>query len=244
MTIKLIVFDIDGVLTEGETQSLDLGLLGELQAMNQDARRDTRLPAVTLCSGRPAPYVELMLQAIDGHLPAVYENGAGLYDPAAYRYLRHPALDQTAGMGQVRRRLAETLVRDGRANIQPGKEHMLTLFAVDPAQMTSLHVWVGEVLDSLVEQVDLVYAASCLNIISRGIHKGLGVEFLARDTGVSPAEMLGVGDSEVDLPFLSLVGASAAPSNAVPAVKEIVSYVSEQRTAAGVRDILKFFGLK
>jgi len=54
---------------------------------------------------------------------------------------------------------------------------------------------------------------------------------------------LGVGDSDVDLPFLAAVGFSAAPSNANDAVKACVNYVSSYRTADGVRDILRHFGL-
>jgi hypothetical protein len=60
---------------------------------------------------------------------------------------------------------------------------------------------------------------------------------------VAPAGVLGVGDSDVDLPFLALAGYSAAPANANPAVKEIVQYVAPRPTADGVRDILAYFGL-
>ena len=90
--IQLVVFDIDGVLTEGETKALDLELLGDLARLNRQSRDDPAYPAVTLCSGRPAQYVELMLQAIDGYLPGIFENGAGLYVPETYRFLPNPAL--------------------------------------------------------------------------------------------------------------------------------------------------------
>lgn len=240
--IDLIVFDIDGVLTEGEAQPLDLLLLEALAAMNRKARMEPGQTAVTLCTGRPAPYVELMLQAIDGHLPAIFENGAGLYVPHGYRFLAHPDV-MPHSMGAIRQRLGETVIASGFAYIQPGKEFTLTIFATDPADTPKLDAATTQALGDLCESVDLVYSSSCLNILPRGIHKGRGIEYLAAETGISPARMLGVGDSDVDLQFLMEVGFSAAPSNANEATMACVQYVSPHRTADGVRDILRYFEL-
>jgi hydroxymethylpyrimidine pyrophosphatase-like HAD family hydrolase len=243
MSIRLLVFDIDGVLTDGEAQALDLSLLARLAAMNRAARQDSVYPAVTLCTGRPAPYVELMLQAIDGHLPAVFENGAGLYLPDGYRFLPHPELGNSAVMPAVHHRLEQTLTRAGLAYFQPGKIYSLTLFATDPAETFTLHSRTADALGELNDHVELVYSSSCLNILPRGIHKGKGLSFLARQTGYQTADMLGVGDSDVDVPFLPLVGYSAAPANANAAVRQLVHYVAPRPTSAGVGDILEHFGL-
>lgn len=248
MPINLLLFDVDGVLTEGEARKLDLDLFKTLARLNQRARQDPSLPAATLCTGRPAPYVEVLLQAMDGHLPAIFENGAGLYVPQTYRFLPHPTLDGNnpaadGPIAPVRRRLADTLVRRGVAYFQPGKEHTLALFATDPSQTTSLHEEANAALGDLRQTVDYLYSPSCLNILPRGMHKGKGVEFLAEYTGYDLDEMLGVGDSDVDVPFLRLVGYSAAPCNANDAVKQAAQYVSPQRAADGVRDILNHFGI-
>lgn len=239
--IRLVVFDIDGVLTEGETRALDLGLLGELAKLNRQAREDPAYPAITICSGRPAQYVELMLQAIDGHLPGVFENGAGLYVPETYRFLPNPVVTDGDLMPRVRKRLEENLVRSGAAYFQPGKEYSLTLFSSDPAETGMLDGWASRALGDLRESVALVYSTSCLNILPRGIDKGKGVQFLSDWAGYGLAEMLGVGDSDVDLEFLSITGFSAAPANANPAVRAAVQYVSPYPTGDGVRDILSHF---
>jgi HAD superfamily hydrolase (TIGR01484 family) len=240
--IDLVVFDVDGVLTEGEAQALDLPLLDTLAAMNRRARRQPGSTAITLCTGRPAPYVECMLQAIDGHLPAIFENGAGLYVPDGYRFLAHPDVVPHS-MGAIRQCLAETLVHSGFAFFQPGKEFTLSLFATDPADTPRLYDEAVHALGELHRSVDLVYSSSCLNVLPRGMNKEKGIEFLAAHIGCSPASMLGVGDSDVDLPFLAAVGFSAAPGNANEAVKQCVDYVSSYRTADGVRDILRHFDL-
>ncbi len=241
--ISLIVLDIDGVLTEGESSRLDLEFLGRLAAMNETARRDHNRPPITLCTGRPAPYLELMLQAIDGYLPGIFENGAGLYFPLTYRFTPHPSLAGQNHIRQVRQRLDEVLVQSGQAYFQPGKEYTLTLFATDPGATDRLKEMSQTALGSLSEGVEFVYSTSCLNILPRSIDKGKGIDFLSQETGVAPSAMLSVGDSDVDLPFLERTGHSAAPANAMPSVKAIVDYVSPERTTEGVLDILKEYEL-
>ncbi|HSM72597.1 MAG TPA: HAD-IIB family hydrolase [Anaerolineales bacterium] len=241
--IRLLVFDIDGVLTKGEGKPLDLELLKDLALINQAARKDPALPAVTLCTGRPASYVEVMLQAIDGHLPAIFENGAGLYIPSDYKFLPHPNLQNRSEMRRIRQRLEETLVKEGTAYFQPGKEYTLSLFSTDPANKDKLHDQTRDVLGMFKGTFDFASSSSCLNILPRNIHKGSGIEFLCNQTGYNPSEMLGVGDSGVDIQFLSLVGFSAAPANADKDIKKIVQYISPYQTGEGVRDILKHFNI-
>jgi len=241
--IALILLDIDGVLSAGEGEALDLELLGALAAMNRAARNDPTRPAVTLCSGRPAPYVEVLLQAIDGHQPAVFESGAGLYVPRPYRFLPHPDLQGSDRMGEVRLAIETELVLPGRAFVQPGKIYTLTLFATDPSQTMQLHEWTAEALGPLAQAVDMVYANACLNVLPRGVDKGQGAAFVSTKTGIPLEAMLGVGDSDGDLPLLARVGHSAAPSNANPAVRRSVHYVAPRPTGEGVRDILDHYGL-
>ena len=241
--IRLLVFDIDGVLTDGEVAALDLDLLAQLAALNRLACENQTFPAVTVCTGRPAPYMEAILQAIDGHLPGIFENGAGLYVPETYQFLPHPAIGSGSQMRAIQQRLIDTVIKDGLAYFQPGKEFTLTLFAYDSADTDKLVDWVTAVIGDLVKTVDLVYSVSCLNIIPRGIDKGQGLAFLADQIGYSFDEMLGVGDSDVDPPFLALVGHSAAPANASAAIKQMVDYVSPHQSSDGVRDILRHFGV-
>ena len=242
--IRLIVLDIDGVVSDGEARPLDLELFAELTAMNRAARSDPERPAITFCTGRPAPYLEAMLQAIDGRLPGVYENGAGIYVPAQYQFMTLPGLGELLdGFDEVISRLSETLIRDEIAYFQPGKQHSLTLFANDPTRTPELRDLTGEALGPLLERVDLVYSTSCLNVLPRGVDKGKGLAYLAGMVDVPLQSMLGVGDSDVDLPFLRLVNFSAAPANANSNVKQLVKYVSKEASMDGVRDILAHFDL-
>jgi len=242
--IHLLLLDIDGVLTEGEACALDLELMAQLAALNHAARADPTRPAVSLCTGRPAPYVEVMLQAIDGHLPAVYENGCGLYEPRGYRFFPHPSVGHGAIMDAACKQLSAQLVRPGKVFFQPGKQFSLSLFPLNGVTIPDLYPLAETALGPLRETVDLVYSSSCLNVMPRDVNKGAGLRFLCERTGYHPNEVLGVGDSDVDVPFLALVGRSAAPANAFDSVKHIVDYVAPHATSDGVRDILREFGLK
>ena len=241
MGIELLILDIDGVLTQGEAKGLDLDLMATLAGLNRRARQSSDAPGVTVCSGRPAPYVEAILQAIDGHIPAVFENGAGLYLPLTYEFLSHPAARAADVFAEAKQRLLATLVASGLAFVQPGKEYTLTLFATDASETSLLYQRAADALGPLTEEVALVYSTSCLNVLPRGVDKGQGIAFLSERSGIPADRMLGIGDSDVDLPFLACVGKSAAPSNANPSIKEIVDYVSTQPTSHGVRDILSRF---
>ena len=242
--IRLIVLDIDGVVTQGEAQPLDLDLLGLLARLNRRARGNPEQPAVTLCSGRPAPYVEVLSQGIDGHLPAVYENGAGLYNPIGYQFTPHPDMRFIADRFQeVQERLQVGLVASGKAYFQPGKVYSLSLFAREGIATSQLRELAAAELGPLSESVDLVYSPSCLNVLPRGIDKGKGVAHLAETIGLPLETVLGVGDSDVDLPFLARVGRSAAPANANPAVRQMVNFLSTRSNGHGVRDILQHFRL-
>ncbi|MCH7588153.1 MAG: HAD family phosphatase [Chloroflexi bacterium] len=242
-SIQLVVLDIDGVLTDGESRPLDLEMLQLLAGMNEAAQKDANLPAVTLCSGRPAAYVEALLQAIAGHLPGIYENGAGLFVPHPYGFHPHPQLADEDGFREVRDRLESDLVKKGVAFIQPGKVHSLTLFAHDPSKTSLLRKQAEDALGTLVEKVDLTYSTSCLNVLPRGMDKGKGIEFLAKTIDLGMGNMLGVGDSDVDLPFLAIIGHRAAPENANAQIKKLVDYVSPKTTSKGLHNILQHYGL-
>lgn len=236
--IRLIVLDIDGVLSEGEAAPFDLGLLGLLTALNRGKRA-----GVTVCTGRPAAYVEALLQAIDCRLPAVFEGGAGVYLPAAYSFLPHPDLGDLHVLRETRSLLEAAALRSRRFFLQPGKDYSISVFAAEPAQKPCLIDWVREETGPLFRDLEMAYSASCLNIQPKGSDKGAGIELLSKLMNIPLSGILGIGDSAVDIPFLSKVGFPAAPENASADVKKLCAYVSPKRTAEGVRDILRQYSL-
>ncbi len=245
MTIKLIVLDVDGVISVGETHPFSPDLFRRLANLNRRARQGELLPAVTLNTGRPSPYVEAVMQAIDGWQPALYETGAGMYLPVTYQFKASPWLTP-AHQALLRRaveQLDESLVRPGRAYWQPGKSVCYSLLAEPPFEVPELLAQAQAVIAAISDELVVSRAGVTVNIYPAGINKGTGLEWLARTVGLEPAEMAGVGDSKADLDFLRHVGWPAAPANAIQEVRAEVRYVSPYPDAAGLMDILDQWGM-
>lgn len=181
------------------------------------------------------------MQAIDGFRPAIYENGAGLYFPIPYRFAENPAIsaEQREAREQIRRILRETIIADGLAQFQPGKDLTVTLYpAREGIGFEQLAQAARRALGNQADGFSVRASVSSVEILPDGIDKGTGIEWLAREVGVPLREIAGIGDAPGDLAFLSRVGFSAAPANATDDVKRAVQYVSPLENGQGVVDIL------
>lgn len=238
--LRLIVVDIDGVVSPGEAAPFDFAVLQRLADLNDRARHNAQAPAVTLCSGRPAPYVEALMQAMHGTAPAVYEHGAGLYIPKPYGFQVHPRLTPAvqARLLHLHTVLCEALVAPGLATIQPGKSASLSLFARPGVPLPEVMRAAERLARQYGREFLVEEGATCVNIMVRGLDKAEGVRWLARETGIPLRDMAGVGDARGDVPFLRLMGWSAAPANAHTVVKQLVHYTSPYEDGRGLLDIL------
>ena len=246
--IKLVVSDIEGCLNLNE-HTYDLEALSWMKAANQLAREDNPIPYITVCSGRQHAFVEAITQIISGTLPAIFENGCGLYFPTRRlyeEYAWHPLLSQPEVLSQftkVRQKITEEVIASNQARRVPGKEMMLSLHPVPPLEVKEVYSIVTETVAKNQLVASITMSASAVDITPPGIDKAAGVRWLL-DTleevlSVKLANVAGVGDSVGDLPFLRIVGFSAAPSNASEHVKSLVDYGSSWADGRGVADIIK-----
>jgi len=239
--LRLVVIDVDGCLTPGEGQPWNFKALEYIAQLNRRARKDPTKLAVTLCTGRQEPYVEVMMQAIDAHLPGIYENGGGLYFPRDYRFVENPLITPAMreALADIKAALRRDIVEVGLGYFQPGKEVSLTLYPVDKVSVHELYLTTVRALETRNAGYIAQESASCVDIVPRGIDKAAGVRWLSRETGIPLDQIGGIGDSASDLEFLSIVGRSAAPANAADEVKATVNYVSPYEDGDGVVDILR-----
>jgi len=246
--IKLVVSDIEGCLNLNE-HTYDLEALSWMKAANQLAREDNPIPYITVCSGRQHAFVEAITQIISGTLPAIFENGCGLYFPTRRlyeEYAWHPLLSQPEVLSQftkVRQKITEEVIASNQARRVPGKEMMLSLHPVPPLEVKEVYSIVTETVAKNQLVASITMSASAVDITPPGIDKAAGVRWLL-DTleevlSVKLANVAGVGDSVGDLPFLRIVGFSAAPSNASEHVKSLVDYGSLWADGRGVADIIR-----
>lgn len=239
--IDLAVVDIDGCLTPGVAREWNWSALQSIGDLNRRASDGETVPPVTLCTGRQQPYVEVFMQAIGAYLPAIYENGCGMYFPDGFRFIQHPAISAEVreALAAARSMLHARLVRPGLAYFQPGREASHSLFPMPGINLVHLHEGVSDALSGCNPALSVQVSAACVDVMPFGIDKGAGLHWLSEETGIPLARMGGIGDSAGDLRFLDLVGRSAAPANAAEEVKAAVGYVSVLQDSEGVLDILQ-----
>jgi hypothetical protein len=235
-----LLADVDGVVTAGEGQPVELDVLARLTAANAAAVEDPTVPAVTLCTGRQAPYVEMLAQAIGTFLPCVFEQGAGLFDPVAFAFAFHPAVggDYAARLAALRAALDAPLLRTGRAFVQPGKEATMSLYPLGGATIAEIGQAAAKVIELAGLDFMVTLNATCVELRPPGVDKGLGARWLAERVGVPLSAIAGAGDSDPDLAFLELIGRPTAPANGSKGVRAAAHFVSTAPFGRGLIEIL------
>lgn len=239
--IKLIVCDIEGCLTPGKGKPLNLDALAAIRQYNRESKKQKQVPPITLCTGRSLPYVEAMMQAIEGYIPAICENGAGLYDPVDGDYQLHPLITpqtkkQMTGAKSI---IYEDIINNFKAKIEWGKDFVIS---INPPPTMVIEAFFEIVQDTLKRHdIDMyiTHSASAIDITPKGINKFSGLQLLLDKLEISLEEVTVIGDTKGDFPVLKNIGVSAAPNNATDEVKKIVDYVSDYENGNGVVDIIK-----
>ena len=243
MPIKWIIADIDGCLSPEESIPWDLELFLKLARVSRDAS-DGRgaLAPLTLCTGRPQPYVEVLMKLLDIRAPVICENGAVLYslhDNWA-RYGPGVTDEKVLGLRAVRAFIeTEVLPRYPDVLMQFGKEAHMSVYSARPELFASIQ----PLIEAFVTQnggPDLLISPThfYLNISLADVNKGRALAALMDELNATRAEVTGIGDTEGDLPLREAVGFFACPANARPAIKAVADYVSPYPTVEGVLDIL------
>lgn len=241
---RLIVSDVDGCLSPEESEAWDIDAFSSLVTYV----RSHELP-LTLCTGRPQPYVEVLMKLIDVRLPAIGENGALLYSLHDNRTHFAPAVTP-AGLSAVARLVAftrETLLpRYPDAVHQAGKEAQLSIFHPDPAVLPLIRREIEQFLEVTQNPAEPAFLLSAshyyLNVSLTGVNKGTALAKLIREMPGGPpprSQIAAIGDTSGDLPMRAHVGFFAAPSNATDEVKAAADYVSDKRDIHGLLDILR-----
>ena len=240
-TIKLIVCDIEGCLTPGKGKSLNLNALAAVRQYNRESKNQKHVPPITLCTGRSLPYVEAMMQAIEGYIPAISENGAGLYYPAEDDYRLHPLITQQTKkqMAEAKNVIHEDIINNFKARFEWGKDFVISINPPPDILIENFFKIVQDTMKKHHIDLNITHSASAIDITPKGIDKFSGLQFLLGKLEISPKDVAGIGDTRGDFPVLKNVGFSAAPNNATNEVKQIVNYVSDYDNGDGVVDIIK-----
>jgi hypothetical protein len=99
------------------------------------------------------------------------------------------------------------------------------------------------VIEQVTARLNLQLAVSLnresVMVLPRGIDKASGLKAAVQRLKIPLSEVVGIGDAENDIPFLSLCGFSAAVANAIDSLKQQVDQVTHGVDGAGASEIVE-----
>lgn len=231
--IKLFITDLDGCISTPFI-SPDWSLLSEIRRLNDQHVNDLAVPPLTICSGRPLPYVEAVAQWLNVKHPAVFES-AGVCNIENYEIQFLPVFDEKAQ--QQVDELKTWLERE----IIPEYPGMILEFSkkMDAGLIHPKKEVIDDAFPAITEYVTKRYpifevhkTEVSINIILEDNNKENGILRLCELLDITPREVAYIGDSSGDIPGLKIVGQPYAPDNAVAEVKEHAEVLNVKVTEA------------
>ncbi len=267
--IHLVVCDNDGCLMPEHNSLLSPSDLAPITAHNRSAHQalgvDDRflssragapdlwtgldwsraaLPPLTICSGRPQPFVELLQRTVHCPLlPAISESGVITYSLADNVARLDPSISP-AHVAAIRA-CADWCAFERGWNVQAGKQAMVSLF-VPGADDRLFHHMMEECRRRIHDQgwpLRVDRTVTYINICLAHVSKATAVARLLTQLGLEGRNVQAIGDSTSDLVLRDVCGHFACPANAMEEVKRVSDYTSNAELAQGVAEILRSYSL-
>lgn len=77
-----------------------------------------------------------------------------------------------------------------------------------------------------------------IEIASADVYKGGALQFLLSDLGLTPEQLIAVGDTHNDLSMIQMAGLGVAMANATEAVKQCADYITKSNDEEGITHLL------
>jgi hydroxymethylpyrimidine pyrophosphatase-like HAD family hydrolase/GTPase SAR1 family protein len=198
---------------------------GRVAAATLDAL--TRLAAtgrkLILVTGRQVDDLIAVFPGIERFDRVVAENGALLYCPATRK-------QQVLGAAPPAAFVAE-LARRGVSPLSLGVSIVATW---QPQERVVL-----EVIRELGLELQLIFNKGAVMVLPPGVNKATGLGAALEDLGLSPHNVVAIGDAENDHALLQMAELSVAVANAVPMLKAAADFVTEGDHGAGVIELIE-----
>jgi HAD superfamily hydrolase (TIGR01484 family) len=207
--------DYDGTIaTDGHVGDDVVWALSSLRATGRK---------LILVTGRELEPLLDVFPHIDLFDRVVVENGALLYRPDTHE----------------EKRLGEA----------PPEEFVDALWArgVNPVSVgrgivSTWHPHETAVLDAIRElglELHVIFNKGAVMVLPSGVNKATGLQCALRELGLSPHNVVGVGDAENDHAFLSLCECGVAVANALPMLKDRADHTTRADHGAGVVELIE-----
>jgi HAD superfamily hydrolase (TIGR01484 family) len=95
-----------------------------------------------------------------------------------------------------------------------------------------------EVIRDLGIEMQVIFNKGAVMVLPSGVNKATGLSAALSELGLSPHNVVGVGDAENDHAFLNLCECSVAVANAISIMKEHADFVTSADHGAGVIELI------
>lgn len=215
MRYYALATDYDGTIAH--FGAVDEPTLTALRGLKESGRR------LILVTGRELDELIGVFPEIDAFDLVVAENGALLYWPKTReeRLLGDPPPPA----------FAEALKSRGVGPISCGRVIVATW---EPHEKAVLDVIREQALD-----LQVIFNKGAVMVLPSGVNKATGLAEGLEALGLSPHNVVGVGDAENDLAFLATCECAVAVANALGTVKERADWVTPSDHGAGVVELIE-----
>ena len=214
MQFVALATDYDGTLAEhGRVDAETLDAISRLKASGR---------TLILVTGRELDDLQAVFPELDRFDLVVAENGALLYRPEIAE--EHPIAPEPPPQ------LVEMLQTRGVSPLSVGRGIVATWEPNETVVLEAIH--------ELGLEWQIIFNKGAVMVLPPGVNKASGLTAALDALGLSPINVVGIGDAENDHAFLRLCGCSVAVANALDAVKETADVVTAGARGAGVVEIV------
>lgn len=187
-----------------------------LESLIQSGRK------VILVTGRLLPDIVAVFPEIGLCERVVADNGAVVYRPSTREHtVLAPPIPLTF-IEELRRRQIPSL-SVGDSIVSTVRPHELTLL---------------EVIRDMGLELQVIFNRDSVMVVPAGINKASGLAVALREIGLSPRNIVGIGDAENDHALLNQCEYAVAVANAVPMLKAAADWVTTSAEGQGVAELI------
>ena len=235
--IKLFVLDLDGCVTM-PFETPDWKPATEVRELSDASKTDPSIPPITICSGRPMPYIEAVAQWLGVRFPFIFESGGGMYNPQTNELFWADAFDEKARthVDEIRKWFESDLLKKFPGTIiEFSKRTDAGLISHNESLTPEIYRTVKKRVEDKYPEFEVHMTPISVNVILKKANKGTGLKWLSEKTGITLDQIAYIGDSSGDLPAMKEARLAFAPANAADVVKKSsleITHLEESATDA------------
>ena len=99
------------------------------------------------------------------------------------------------------------------------------------------------VLDAIAElglDLQVILNKGSVMVLPTSVNKATGLSAALEELGISPQDVVGIGDAENDEAFLAMCGRGVAVANALESLKARADQITQGENGAGVREVIEW----